>query len=365
MTELYLHIPFCKKKCAYCSFYSLPSTVVSNGYVAAMIKEINSYSKEEVSSVYFGGGTPSLLSKEQLYSLLDAIKKKFVLINPEISIECNPDTFDYYKFEYFKKIGINRVSIGVQSLDNETLNKIGRIHSAERALECVSSCRKLFDNVNVDYIVGLPDQNCEKVKKELNALLDLGVSHVSVYSLILEEETPLFNMVEKGEISLPDDDYTVEMYDVASALLKERGFDRYEISNFAKKGYECKHNSAIWRFGEYIGIGAAAHSFYKGKRFYNVSDLHLYEKGDCEKIIEEEAPSRAEYVMLALRTRRGIIYKEYLDEFNSDFQDDFKNELESSNVKTACEIRSDGLRIREEYFYVSNSIILSFIEKYI
>ena len=365
MTQLYVHVPYCKKKCDYCNFYS-KATAPSDDYVVALLQEAEGYEKQKIDTLYFGGGTPSLLSLAQFEKLFEGIGKKFDLRGAEISLECNPDTATREKLSFFKSLGVNRLSIGVQSLNDKTLKEIGRIHDRQRALKALDIAISLFDNVNADYMLGLPYQTAKDVKSDLSEITDRGVTHLSAYSLILEENSPLYEKVKKNLV-LPDVDRQVDYYVLALALLEEKGLFRYEISNFAKKGYECKHNSAVWKFEDYIGLGPAAHSFYKGKRYYNLSDLEKYIKGEDVRVESSESLNeyKVEFIMLALRTVRGLIYKEYDEYFKEDFKREFSEALSSKTVKETCVIDDSGIRIKDEYFYVSNAIIEEIVEKYL
>ncbi|MBQ7652976.1 MAG: radical SAM family heme chaperone HemW [Clostridia bacterium] len=371
MTELYVHIPYCKKKCDYCSFYSIPREHCDDDYVVALLREANNYPKQKINSLYFGGGTPTLLSNGQFEKLLNGLKERFDLSSAEISSECNPDTASREKLEAMRSFGINRLSIGVQSLNDATLKAIGRIHDSAVAISALETAVSIFDNVNADYMVGLPFQTIEDVRRDIKRIIQTGVKHVSVYSLILEEEAPLFSKVESSLVTLPDEDKQVEYYEAAREILIENDFRRYEISNFALPGYECKHNSAVWRFGSYIGLGAAAHSFYEGKRYFNVSNVELYTdytlngKSLKDYVDESEEGLKVDFIMLALRTARGLVFKEYNDRFSTDFKEEFKEELETEAVKRTCDINESRIVIKDEYFYVSNSIIESMVEKYL
>lgn len=367
MIGLYIHIPYCKRKCDYCSFYSLPSNIAPDNYIDAVVKEIKSYKiteKERVDSVYIGGGTPSLLAGNQLQTLFEAIRDTFILVDPEISIESNPESINEDFLNSCKSLGVNRISLGIQSLDDFSLASIGRLHDRKKAIEGLVLCKKYFDNVNADYMLGLPFQNMESIEKDINLLCDIGVTHLSVYSLILEEGTPLYDKYNEGKVILASDDTQVDYYNNTLKILSSRGFERYEISNFSKKGYECRHNLNCWRLEEYIGIGPSAHSFYKGKRFFNSSDLdgYILNKGIVRKIEEgDNTPydREAEYIMLGLRTVKGISLDGYKAQFKYNFKDRFHQALLS--LGNYVEFKEKHIKIRDEYFYISNTIIEEFI----
>lgn len=333
MTELYVHIPFCKRKCRYCDFNSFKpdSEAIVFSYLAALRREIamaaEAYNKAKISTVYIGGGTPSMLKVNQLVGVIDKIRGSFDLSEMvEMAVECNPESVSEELFCELKKVGVNRISLGVQSLDPMNLRSIGRLHTRERAIEAISLAKKYFDNVSGDLIIGLPYDTTELVRAEIEELCPM-LEHMSVYELILEEGTPLFERVESGKVILPDDDEVAEFSDVAVATLKKQGFERYEVSNFAKGGAYSRHNFGYWTGEEYIGLGAGAHSYILttdgqnklgyGVRFAAPSDVNAYIGGvNCSQtfdaiprvdmsVISPEEEIR-ERIMLGLRTSKGV-----------------------------------------------------------
>lgn len=363
MVGLYIHIPFCKRKCDYCSFYSIPSASVSECYIDALIGEIKSYSqrtKEKVDTIYIGGGTPSLLTKNQLQRIFSAIEGTFDLVSPEISIESNPESINDDFLQACKGIGVNRISIGVQSLNDISLREIGRLHDRKRAIDAIKLCQKYVENINVDYMLGLPEQTLADVESDISLLCSLGVKHLSAYSLILEEETPLFAKFEKGMVKLPNDDLQCDYYNRVVDILKENSLSRYEISNFALKGFECRHNLNCWRLREYIGIGPSAHSFYKGKRYYNQSNLDLYIASngiykhveECDNTILDR---ETEFIMLGLRTEEGISLTRYKELFGYNALNRFEKAL--TTIDNYIIVSDDHMKIKENCFYISNYII--------
>ena len=286
MAGIYLHIPFCVRKCAYCDFVSFAEGCVPEGYVEALLTELELVARgggypAAFDTVFFGGGTPSLLSGAQMKTILDALRVHFAIrADAEISMECNPGTVSPEKLAAYRAAGINRLSIGLQSTHDVLLNEIGRIHHFAQFLETHSSARAAgFDNINVDLMHGLPNQTLEQYLDSLKTVCDLGVQHISAYSLILEEHTPLYFRVEKGEVALPDEDLVADMQDAGIEYLEQRGYHRYEISNFAQDGFECRHNRNYWDNGEYLGFGIAAHAAVRqGRwtRFANVDSLDEY-----------------------------------------------------------------------------------------
>jgi len=370
MTELYLHIPFCKKKCFYCNFCSIPSQSVPDDYVRALVNEIRSYPQTTVNTVFFGGGTPSLLSPFQLEEIIRAIVKTHRFLGQELTVESNPDTLTLEKLQAYKSLGVNRISLGVQSLNDDILLKIGRTHDSYTALKNIENAVSVFGNVNADMIVGLPAQTQTDVFNDINKLISKGVTHVSVYSLMKEKGTKLYKMIESNQLTTPTDDETVNLYDTAFSVLKDNGYERYEISNFSKSGYSCKHNSNIWQMGEYIGVGTSAHSFFNGKRYYNKNNIPDYVKNQgLGQRVEEGSNTlqdrKIETVMLGLRTSLGVDLIKYKNTFGISFQDDFKDELRDKEISTACVMQKDRLTIKDEYLYISNYIIEKLLDRFL
>ncbi|MEG2451093.1 MAG: radical SAM family heme chaperone HemW, partial [Clostridia bacterium] len=330
--ELYIHIPFCKSKCAYCDFNSYAEcdkgTMFS--YLAALNREIEyagkAYDKCVIDTVYIGGGTPSLLDAKQIATIAENINKNFYCDIKEFTIECNPESVTEEKLEAYKACGINRISLGVQSLDDNNLQSVGRIHTAKLALEKLALVGKYFDNISADLIVGLPYDTMDIIKSEVDTIAPL-VSHISMYELSVEDGTPLSKKVKEGSVLLPDDDETQSLFEVAMETARRHGFKRYEISNFAKDGLISKHNYGYWTREQYLGLGAGAHSYVRTSngvsklpnelRFASPKDLHQYIAGiNCvdafDKIpraeisVLDENSIYEEKVMLGLRTYEGI-----------------------------------------------------------
>ena len=285
MAGIYVHIPFCVRKCAYCDFVSFAADGVSEAYVDALIKEIELVSRGEYPAafhtVFFGGGTPSLLTGDQMQRLMRALESRFAIRpDAERSMECNPCTATQESLKAYRAAGINRLSVGLQSTHEALLKSIGRIHNFRQFLDTIEMARSAgFDNINADVMHGLPGQTLEQYIDTLKTVCDLGVQHVSAYSLILEEHTPLYACVQNRQIRLPDEDLTADMQDAGIDYLESRGYHRYEISNFAREGYECRHNLNYWENGAYLGFGVAAHAVVRRKlwtRSSNVDTLDEY-----------------------------------------------------------------------------------------
>ena len=331
--ELYIHLPFCKSKCRYCDFNSCANVDESLvfSYLSALNREIRfageAYSKAKIDTVYIGGGTPSMLDAKRIASIMRVLSESFDLsCVRECSIECNPESLDEKKLLAYKEAGINRISIGVQSLSDANLRSVGRLHSAATALSAIALANKHFENVSCDVIVGLPYDICDNVADELKTLAPL-VKHISVYALTLEAGTALAKRVEEEKVLLPSDDEVADMLTVAEDVLKANGFDKYEVSNFARKGYESKHNVGYWTGEEYLGLGAGAHSFIKTSdgispinapvRFAQPKDINAYIAGvNCaeaydriprvETCVLSEKDVFNERIMLGLRMTCGV-----------------------------------------------------------
>lgn len=318
--SLYLHIPFCVRKCAYCDFPSYPNCVHHlPDYIDALLREIHTsarrYPNRLVKTVFFGGGTPSLLSGTQMQLLMDAVCSCFAVAeDAEISMEANPGTLTLENLIAYRRAGINRLSIGVQSMDDRLLRAVGRIHTRAEAAEAVHMAHQAgFENINLDLMYGLPNQSEEDFAATVQDALKLGVEHLSMYSLIIEEGTPLYAQYEAGKLNLPDDETILRMQHSAAQILKTHGMHRYEISNYAKKGFECQHNLVYWRRGEYLGLGCAAHSLMEECRFSNTPDLKEYLSGvrEIDRQPLDYSDVLEETVMLSLRTAEGMCMDEY------------------------------------------------------
>lgn len=331
---LYIHIPFCQQKCLYCDFPSHDNLVhLYQPYITALCQEISGWGgvlseNSIIDTVYIGGGTPTILSADSLRQILECVHTNFRIDNAaEISIEANPGTINQEKLLVLKSGGVNRISFGVQSFTDSLLCSIGRIHSAEQAVETIKSAQKVgFNSINVDLMYGLPGQTFEDLKTSVKQAIELGITHVSAYGLKVEENTPFAKLAEQGKLMLPGEDIDEAMYVFTTEYLPQNGFRRYEISNFAKAGFECRHNLKYWRSQPYLGVGAAAHSFLHKERISNISDVYQYiaclEKGTLPIAVRESPEidtAMAEYIFLALRTVQGLFTQEFKNYFARDF----------------------------------------------
>ncbi len=370
MAGIYIHIPFCRQKCSYCDFVSFPDKIgYAEAYMACVYKELKMRGEElkgrVFDTVYFGGGTPSYIPPKLILGAMNRIRECFTLSeNPEITLELNPGTIGEEKVKIYEKAGINRFSIGLQTAIDEQLEDLGRIHTARDYVYATKLLKG--KNFSTDIMLGLKNQTKEDVRKTVELASACGSSHISMYALTVEDGTPIYTDYLNGE--LPDSDEVAELYDYGRALLAEKGYKRYEISNFCKEGFESRHNMNYWQRGEYIGIGLAASSFMNGKRFTNTFNLDDYMKCvisgffpavDCEEVSETDA--KFEKVMLALRTSKGLSLSDYKKEFSSDLEEDFPSAL----AKTRKYLDEDGdiIRIKDEYLYVQNQILMPFMEE--
>lgn len=304
--ELYIHIPFCMKKCQYCDFLSFPADeCTQNAYVKALLQEITYYGAKcrdyVVTSIYIGGGTPSWLHETAITEIMAAVQQSFLLLpNAEISIECNPGTVTSQKFTVYQDVGINRISIGLQSASNEELRFLGRVHTYEQFLKTYELARRTgFTNINVDLMNSLPGQTAESFLCTLQKVIRLKPEHISVYSLIIEEGTPFYELykddVDRQQaglqtVALPIEDEVLRMTDMTEKFLSKAGYAQYEVSNFAKPGYACRHNIGYWKRINYLGLGIGASSLMENIRYTNISDLHEYlERTEylCDKLWED------------------------------------------------------------------------------
>ncbi len=370
MAGIYIHIPFCKRKCIYCDFYSLAcSSQVMDYYVAAVLKEARLRSgelKNAVNTLYVGGGTPSLLSTDHLRTLIDGLSNVFDLSKlQEFTIEVNPDDVTSEMMTAYQSLGVNRVSMGVQSFDDKDLHFINRRHSSQQALEAVENIRNSgVNNVSIDLIYGIPGQTLDTWMHNVQQAIALGVQHISAYCLSYEEGTPLWHMRERGEVQEVDEETTVRMYEVLVEHLRKAGYLHYEISNFALPGFESKHNSSYWDGTPYLGLGAAAHSYDGGTvRSYNPADIDGYMKCldldmlPCEREQLSPVEQYDEMVMLALRTSRGLDPSRLDRRFGHAESEAFKTKAQRF-VECGLLVCENGVyRLSQKGVMVSNAVI--------
>jgi oxygen-independent coproporphyrinogen-3 oxidase len=373
-TAIYIHIPFCDHKCIYCDFYSIITKDNISSYKDALIKEITHYAtlyseESSISSIYFGGGTPSLMEPGYLEAIINQIKKKFSVVDiPEITMETNPGTVNKDKLKKFLTAGINRISIGIQSFNEEELKFLTRIHDKEMAIRTVFNAQEAgFNNISVDLIFNLPGQTKDIWTKNLEIAASLPIQHISAYSLILEKGTILNKMVIDGKVKIQEDDYDAELYEMTIDYLEQKGFMQYEVSNFAKPGNECLHNNAYWRYKNYLGFGTSAHSFINNKRWWNFSSLKMYKahietKGSAEASHEIITPEESieEYIMLALRSY-GIELTDLEKRFGKEWLNRNNKYLELLNENNLIAIKDNWIKLTKRGYAICDEIISKFV----
>lgn len=370
---IYVHIPFCKKKCDYCDFISYcGKDDLIEKYVDSVKKEIDHVKiKSEITTIYIGGGTPSYIDSKFIVQILEKIKEKNVAQDAEITIEVNPGTVTQEKLQDYIDCGINRISIGLQTTNDELLKQIGRIHNYEQFLETYKLAKKVgFKNINVDLMLGLPNQRIIDLKESLENVLRLAPKHISVYSLIVEEGTPIANKIKNGKLKLLDDELERNMYWYVKNTLELNGYKHYEISNFAKKGYESKHNMNCWNQMEYVGIGTAAHSYRDITRYSNTEDIKEYiknvQKGEFEKNriiheIQKEEDSKKEFILLGLRKIDGLKISEFKNKFGDNPIYLYRNELKKLSDEKLIIIQDDNIRLSNKGIDLANLVWEEFV----
>lgn len=389
--ELYIHIPFCVKKCQYCDFLSFGmederlkesechptrQCPVPDAYIEALCREIQWYGQKKefwhrpVISVFFGGGTPSLMSEEQIRLVMSTLHACFLIQkNAEITMEANPGTLTPAKLKQARQYGINRLSIGLQSTDENELKVLGRIHSYGAFLQSFKWAREAdFKNINVDVITAVPNQTEASYKRTLEQVLRLQPEHISAYSLIIEPDTPFETLEAEGKLNLPDEDEERKMYHLTRSVLKSAGYDRYEISNYAKKGFRCRHNIGYWRRTDYLGLGLGASSLIGKYRFSNTSDMEIYLKenpnskmwyADVETLSEKEAME--EFMFLGLRMIRGVREKTFYEVFGKKIMAVYGKVIEKYRAEGLLQRKNGRVYLTENGLDVANQVMADFL----
>lgn len=361
---LYLHIPFCKKKCRYCDFYSsFVTEKLLDSYTEALIKAIKEWGgrfRRPINTIYFGGGTPSLLS-HRLSTVLNAVYQTFdIEENCEITLELNPCGDVENILNHAKKAGINRLSIGMQSGINDELKILGRTHTVNDTVSAVKIARDMgFNNISLDIMLGLPFSSNDTLLESLELLKELNPEHISAYMLKIEENTAFWR--EKEKLSLPNDDETAEQYLLMCSFLEQNGYNHYEISNFCKENMTSRHNIKYWNGEDYLGIGPAAHSFVDGRRFYYPRDLKAFLKGNSP-LPDGEGGSSEEYIMLRLRLKEGISISDYKSQFNRDLPENFLNKCHQFEKAGFIQTTNDRISLTNNGMLLSNTIITELLE---
>lgn len=359
---IYIHIPFCIKKCFYCDFTSYTGRPdIYEKYISSLISEMSGHSGTKADTVFIGGGTPTVLPANLLEKLLSSVHSIFdILPGAEISIEANPKTLDSEKMAVLKKY-VNRVSLGVQSFNDNELAALGRVHNEAEAYESILTVKDNFENFNIDLISSIPLQTPVSFKKTLETAVSLSPPHISCYSLIVEDNTPLYDMVQSGETVLPDEDYDRDMYAFTGRFLAEHGYRRYEISNYAKPGYECRHNLRYWNTDEYLGFGAAAHSYSGGRRYFNSGDIDGYfaRKGGGQTLSRNDMMS--EFVFMGMRKSDGISEREFARRFSVGIYDVYGKVLREKIEKGLIIKKNDRLLLSDRGIDISNYVLCDFV----
>ncbi|MDO4490444.1 MAG: radical SAM family heme chaperone HemW [Lachnospiraceae bacterium] len=373
--ELYIHIPFCVKKCAYCDFLSFRGgREQQRVYVEALLKEIQARSTQEnlkgkqVVSIFFGGGTPSVLPAGWIREILDCVRQCFSLAQDvEISLESNPGTLDREKLSVYRAAGINRLSLGCQSTEDQELQMLGRIHTWQQFLESYSLAREAgFSNINVDLMSGLPGQSAASWEQSLRRVAELQPEHISAYSLILEEGTPLYEQQE--QYAFPEEEEERLMYESTWRILENYGYQQYEISNYSLPGRECRHNLGYWTGTEYLGLGLGAASLLENRRFSNTGDRERY-VSLCETpgMLEEqqelltEEDRMGEFMILGLRLNRGVSSREFQEKFGRSLQEQYGAVIEKYEKWNLLVREGEYLHLTREGISVSNQVMAEFL----
>lgn len=387
--EIYIHIPFCVNKCDYCDFLSMSAeNDTIKTYISALINEMklskNRMKGYLVDTVFIGGGTPSILEEKYIDRIMEVLRENCIVDeDAEITIECNPGTVDKNKLNSFRRAGINRISFGLQSANDNELRAIGRIHNFSQFQESFSFAREVgFDNINVDIMSALPNQTVEAYTKTLEKVLELNPEHISAYSLIVEDGTPLYYRVkeagDRGISILPDEDSEREMYYQTEKILQQNHYERYEISNYARNGFACKHNIGYWKRREYLGFGIGAASLYKGKRFNNVADIQNYidtfgfiKKAEIPEVlltkVEEnlhclsKKEQMEEFMFLGLRMMEGISIQEFERQFGAHFTSIYGKVVERFIEKGLLEKKKGYVRLTKRGIDISNYVMSEFL----
>ncbi len=369
MYGLYIHIPFCYKKCSYCDFVSFGGRQdLLPPYLHALKQEAKKIKGTDIDTVFIGGGTPSLMDTAQIEDLCTFLHKNFnIKTDAEFTMEANPQSLTFDKVIAAKNGGVNRFSVGAQSLSDSVLNYLGRSHTLKQFEDAIENIKKAnIKNFNLDLIFALPNQTLEMWRKTLNKAVNYGSTHISCYSLIVDENTPLGASYKRGEISLPDEETERQMYKAINDVLAKNGIYQYEVSNYAKKGYECKHNIKYWQANEYIGLGCAAHSYFNGVRYNNTLNLNDYiNQNDIviNKEILTKKDMQEEFVFLGLRMNTGIDLSEYKKRFNIDFISEHKKAIQKLKQLNLIDFNEINLFLTEKGMDLCDSVVLELIKE--
>lgn len=359
----YIHIPFCVKKCPYCDFYSLPlNKGLVDEYVSSLCKNIKDMSKiydREIDSIYFGGGTPNLIGTDNIGRILEAVHCGFKILNPEITVEINPSAHTSIDFRKLKNTGVNRLSIGMQSINDDELFNLGRRHNSHDIKQTLYKSKNAgFYNISLDIMLALPNQKNENLINSLSFCVENNLPHVSVYLLKIEKNTDFYKI--KNTLPLPDEERAADLYLLASNYLASRGYEHYEISNFCKKGMESRHNLKYWNCDEYLGFGPSAHSFMDGKRFYYQRSIKKFIENPVH-IMDSSAGYAEEFCMLRLRLAQGIKSEEYKKRFGRKIPNIYYDRARKYVDLGLVSTDESGIKLTPQGFLVSNALIVNII----
>lgn len=370
--QIYIHIPFCLSKCKYCAFNSIVANYdLIEDYIKALCSEIGrTRLNQEISTIYIGGGTPSILTIEQFNKIFDVLNRVFNLDRcNEITIEANPGTnLTYSYLNELQRIGINRLSLGVQSFDDETLKIIGRVHNSNEAIEAIILAKSIFSNVSIDLMYDLPNQTLNILHETLTTALNLNVQHISIYGLEIEEGTEFDRLNGLGQLNLPDDDESAEMYAFITSELPKHGYHRYEISNFSKKGFESKHNIGYWSDVEYVGFGVSAHSYLHDMRYSNIANVKEYidkinanlEVKQIEEVVTKKR-AMEEFCFLSLRKAEGIDTKKFQIKFGESIENIYNNSIKKLTKQGLIVVDSEHIKLTERGMKYGNLAFAEFL----
>ncbi len=375
--NIYIHIPFCKARCNYCHFFSTTGTSkFQPTYFQALEKEIDQYvsklTDHQIQTIYIGGGTPSFVNPLSIKKILTLFSNKFnISKNPEISIETNPESITKKKADIWLEAGINRISIGVQAWQNELLKKMNRVYTIEEFLKKFEIIQKSgFKNINIDLIFGIPGQTMKDWFESVDQALNLPIQHISCYSLELDNDSNWGKLYKQKKLKKIDEELDREMYKYLVKNAKRAGFEHYEISNFAKKGFYSKHNTDFWKGQEYLGFGAGAYSYFQGRRFHNIENIHTYidsfnQNSDC--IVVDEVPSEKdkvfEYIMIRLRLlNEGLNLQEFYEKFGFEFKDKYNSKIKLLEKRKLISVTKDKVVLTTSGLDLLDHILTEFVE---
>lgn len=375
---IYIHIPFCIKKCSYCDFFSFDCyDYLKDDYKEALLCEMSTYKNKllgyKVTSVFIGGGTPTVYNGKELSDIINRCRNLFNIDNSaEITVEANPGTVSREKLEYLYQAGVNRISMGQQAWQLSHLKLLGRIHGNTELINNINAARKVgFQNINIDIMFGLPYQTMDDWKETVSRVCELDIDHISMYSLKVEQGTQMYKLYKEKPTIFADDELDREMYHWASNFIEVNGLNKYEISNFAKDGKECLHNLTYWHNNEYIGLGPSAHSLFGGLRFSNITDIKHYidllNKGD--NIIEKNEvidlkTEIFETIMLGLRLKKGLDREAFFNRFGKDITSYYSDVIEKLNSMELLKINDNSLYLTDRGMDIQNSVLVEFLKKY-